>query len=181
MLPARIATVIRLLRGGRPAAIAGRVWAIVVDAVDAHTTWARSHVCREGGVFGPALANRDTASAIVFICGVRGVRAALAHVHPYSEQPLVRASGGSTMGGTSLDRLFGSEAPTRRDHSSTKVVSLDLLRSSAVASAQPSISVGEKGRDLFQNGQSTKTSADQIGLSACHINSINHELVGVNL
>ncbi len=73
-----------LLRSGSPAAVAGLVVPIVVDAVDAVVQrWPRSKVFKKGGVtLAPALANGNPASSPVLEQHIIGVFAALNHFGP---------------------------------------------------------------------------------------------------
>lgn len=82
----RDGSISRLLDHAGPAAIFRRIRAVIVDAVDGITRWAFSHVGNEIGEGAPPLANRDSATAVMFPARLFRVHASLPHRRPHDIQ-----------------------------------------------------------------------------------------------
>lgn len=76
------ATIDRLLRACCPKTVTRFVDAVVVDAVDRHSVWHRTHVCKKTIETVPSLAHGYAASAVIREFSVLGVAASLAHRPP---------------------------------------------------------------------------------------------------
>lgn len=130
-LPPSIAV---LLRARRPAAILGRVWAVVVDAVNGVPSarpW--PHVGQEIREVLPALANFNPSSSVVLIRGIVGIAAAFTHLLPRVELRM----GVHAVLGQASRRLLDLEAFTASRFPVSKTLAGDGALCAAVAAAEP--------------------------------------------
>lgn len=81
--------VVGLLHARGPATVLGRVWAIVVDAVQRMSGWARSHVGQEQIEALPAWTNHNAAATIIRIRRISWIATPLAHLLPSVELGMV--------------------------------------------------------------------------------------------
>lgn len=74
--------VVALLGGGRPPAIARRVVAVIVDAIQAPVSWALPHIVIEVLERMPAFANTDSSCSVIDVIRAIWIVAALNHCDP---------------------------------------------------------------------------------------------------
>lgn len=148
--------VVGLRQSGRPVAIVGRVWAVVVSALDRVSRRADTHIRKEGGeALSPPIAHHDASCAVVTVLTIRRVVAALLRIHPYRELGRMMHSVGAMVGAASTD----ASAAVRQ--SSREHVGANRHGAAAVASAQPPMMFADLVR-WMKNTQAAEANARQI-------------------
>jgi hypothetical protein len=150
--------VLRLLTGGRPAAVLRAVRPVDVDAVDAVLLrWARPHVGQEVLEAVPPLTHRDAAPTIIGIGCVLRIRAASAHPRPNDMLRRVAQAVGKVCSAGAL----AMEATTRACGATRQVALSDDDLATTRADASP-LAHTSAPLDLFDHGESIELSPEQI-------------------
>ncbi len=122
--PSGLASVLRLLKSCRPAAIIRRIWTVILAALNRHPGWTWSHVVNEClKAISPSVAYRYPTLAVVFVVFTPRVEAPLFHCSPHvpevrmSQSVCSRGNGEqysfhatATYGVSALDRSDSDEA-----------------------------------------------------------------------
>lgn len=155
-------TIVRLLFCRSPAAVFGRVWTIVVNAVDGMMgRWAHAHVGNEIRETFPSITNRYAASAISFVRTVCGYAASATHCFPN----FVFGCVGFAVCKPVFPSEFGSETSARTRVAVSQGATGKETFSSAIAAAKPTFScIFAIGND----GQATKAFPDEIVEGSYH-------------
>lgn len=119
--------------GCSPHTIIRRVRSAVIDTLYSHTGRAWPHVVAKKLKSIPSFANRNTASAIVFVVFVVGVIAAISHCYPHNMNRRLALAVSST---GSADKL-AAKASARPLVSVAQGVNVSVAGSSAIAKALP--------------------------------------------
>lgn len=155
----RAATILHLIFARYPVAIARRVVAVVVPAIQRQLRrWARTLVFVEGKeVFSPSLANFDSPSAVIFPVFVVRIRAALNHLEPY---PIFGRSR-KAMFDTSLVtvlQIFRTQATTALRVLSSQLNRMDGYHITAIAKAVAGchIEIATRCKEAFKHLKTAK-------------------------
>jgi len=128
-------TIFVLFTSGRPYAIGGRIFSIIVSTFKhMFGCWSASHVCDEITIVRPSFAYRDAATAVIFICLIVWIVASIAHVSP--NRPF-RCSFCFAMLQQSFAMKFNSETSARESVATGQMFSLNDFFISTVTVTQP--------------------------------------------
>jgi hypothetical protein len=154
--------VVSLLRATGPSAVAGRVGAIVVDALNGHSGRSRSDIGRKAGEILPLVADRDPSAAVVIESGVSRIGATGADLDP----DVISRITPSAMRGEALHSHLRAKASAGCDLSAAQMPTVHLREVPAIAAAQPPIYVWSQRRDFLNCDQAPKTLTSNVNLSA---------------
>jgi len=159
-----LALVYALLMVGRPAAIVGRVVAIVVNAIQRHPFWSFTHIGEEVTKTVqplPSLADLNAASAIRLPELVFGVRASRSHPAPCLKHSGTPADLGVSVPGVARALPFFHEAAARLYRPGPEMASHNDFLVAAVAVAKPARSSSNSVGYLNSN-EPTKPSVGYV-------------------
>ena len=157
-------TVISLFTSRRPAAIAGGIGTVVVDAVDTVCgAWASSHIGEKIGVVVPARVDGNASASIILKRFDVWIIASRTKSAP---NPPLRSLAAFSMTGIDLTDAFRPQTPAGYCVPSFQIVGEDGFFVSAIAPTQPT-SASRSNIGEGNNKQSAKT-------QSCDINRFGH-------
>lgn len=144
-----------------PSTVLQGIWAVIVDAVEFVSRWARTHVGEKRGVVKPSLADRDSAATVPLVSRVVRPKAAVFHLLPDHVFPWAfRTALGSPVRGGARGCQFAAEAPTTSDELRDQVGRSNGLLSAAVATTEP---FAELAAYVADRHQTFELLAEKIG------------------
>jgi hypothetical protein len=174
--PARRSAIVSLHSPVGPAAILGRVGAIIIDAVQGHAFGPFAHIRNEVLKSLPAVAYKYASPAVSLEGKACGILASVAHLIVNPPQRM-RAAMMKTMRGLSFYGQFRAQAPARTNKPGSQVVTTNLFLLPAVAKTQPTVAVWGNRFNFLKNDETAKSLAEQITFSS-HACTITRHLVG---
>jgi len=155
-----------LLRGCRPAAVAGRVWPIIVNAVDRMlSAWPRAHVGVEALERVPLRSHENAPGSVIGEIAVSGIRATGAQLPPRFMFHGLR----QTVCRVHLRHPSRPVAPARGDATASEIARIDRCHGAAVATAFPArLAVVRTDRGQAQHRQLPVAVAGEVEVSRCH-------------
>ena len=152
-----------LLFGGRPAAVAGFVVPVVVDAVDGVAGgWPLAHVCEEVGEVEPAATDRDSASAVAWKGDRIGVRTPRFHSCPNAVLGTPLPDPAVSVLEVEVGGDFASDASTGVGDAQAQRWSINHRLSTAIAATQPPSRSGFLGLNSTQDNAPSESSARHV-------------------
>ena len=161
-----VTTIVSLLRRGRPHAVVWRIGAIVIQPLKAIAwSWLWTHVSKESGKTPlPTWADRDTASAPVWVARVPCPEAPRFHVAPRfilgSGAPMALAL---TVLEITLHGCVSSETPTTSRSPRREVTASHISGLPTVTRAGPVMAVTIPPFFVGYHAQASETAADKVG------------------
>ena len=129
--------VVGLLFGGRPAAIAGSIRTVVVDALERHSQWGLAHIGEEILEDQPSFADRNAACAVGWEFKGFGIEAAGLHRAPASVRGRGRASWSVAVLETAFSENVSAPASAASRISSVQMIDVDDNFRAAVTLKNP--------------------------------------------
>lgn len=127
-----------LLRTGSPFAVPRSVWSIIVDALQAHSLWAVTHIRKElCRIFHPLCTHVDASPAIIWVAAAPRIRAALLRVVVRLQRQAYPPTLGSAVPKRARQPKFVVQATATGNMAIPQVAAGDHMRTAAGAHALP--------------------------------------------